>query len=120
MEQPKREVATHLLWENVPITRSQQAQESGLRDSRKAALALASKRTQARLGAQYAKRPLPHGPEHPGSRTNIISSSQVPRLQLRSSIERHHECKEALGNNLQRQGSSRRVWQALLLSGKFL
>src|SRR5580700_7199537 len=90
MEQPKREAGTHLLWGNVPITRSQQAQESGLRDSRKAILALASKRTQAGQGAQDAKRSLRNAPGQPASRTNIISSSRVPRLQLKTRIEMRH------------------------------
>jgi hypothetical protein len=99
----KKKAATHLFWENVPIIRSPQPQESDSRGSQKAALALASKRTQARLEVQDAKRPLRHAPGQTASRTNIISSSRVPRLQLRSRSEIHHECKEPLARNPQRQ-----------------
>jgi hypothetical protein len=99
MEEPKKEAATQLFWEDVPTIRSPQPQESGSRDSQKAVLALASKRTQARLEVQDAKRPQRHAPGPPASRTNTISSSRVPRLQLRSGSEIHNECKEPLARN---------------------
>jgi len=68
-----------------------------LRESRNVALALASERNQARREAQDAKRPPQHAPGQPASRTNIISSSQVPRgnrgLELKQmmSVKNHRE-----------------------------
>src|SRR5579862_6141230 len=91
MAQPKRKAAARLLWENAPTAKSPQPPESGLRHSRKAALAPASKPSQAAQEAQDAKRPPRRAPPQPASRTNIISSSQVSPLQFKTKMEARHE-----------------------------